>query len=116
MVDEAGFLKKGSKPAVVQRQYPGTASRVENCQLGVFLAYATSKGRTLIDREWYLPKSQVAARGRCREAAVPDTVEFATKPVLARAMPAWALAADVQARWVTAGRGLRQRLEVPGLA
>jgi SRSO17 transposase len=57
VVDETGFLKKGTKSAGVQRQYSGTAGRIENCQLGVFLAYTTSKGRTLIDRELYLPKS-----------------------------------------------------------
>ncbi|MEU4743462.1 IS701 family transposase [Actinosynnema sp. NPDC023658] len=102
VVDETGFLKKGDKSAGVQRQYSGTAGRIENCQLGVFLAYTTSKGRTLIDRELYLPKSWVADRERCREAAVPDTVEFATKPVLARAMLARALDAGVPARWVTA--------------
>ena len=102
VVDETGFLKKGTKSAGVQRQYSGTAGRIENCQLGVFLAYATGKGRTLIDRELYLPKSWIADRERCREAAVPDTVEFATKPVLARAMLARALDAGVPARWVTA--------------
>ncbi|KOX31961.1 transposase [Saccharothrix sp. NRRL B-16348] len=102
VVDETGFLKKGDKSAGVQRQYSGTAGRIENCQLGVFLAYTTSKGRTLIDRELYLPKSWDADRERCREAAVPDTVEFATKPVLARAMLARALDAGVPARWVTA--------------
>ena len=66
IVDETGFLKKGLHSAGVQRQYSGTAGRVENCQLGVFLAYATAKGRTLIDRELYLPKSWIADRQRCR--------------------------------------------------
>ena len=79
VVDETGFLKKGDKSAGVQRQYSGTAGRVENCQLGVFLAYATSQDRTLIDREPYLPKSWTGDRARCREAAVPDTISFATK-------------------------------------
>ncbi|GAA0265212.1 IS701 family transposase [Saccharothrix mutabilis subsp. mutabilis] len=102
VVDETGFLKKGTRSAGVQRQYSGTAGRIENCQLGVFLAYATGKGRTLIDRELYLPKSWTADRERCREAAVPGGVEFATKPVLARAMLARALDAGVPARWVTA--------------
>jgi SRSO17 transposase len=80
--------------AGVQRQYSGTAGRVENCQLDVFCAYATGKGRALIDRELYLPKSWIADRDRCREAAVPDEVEFATRPSLparcwaARWMPA----------------------------
>jgi SRSO17 transposase len=101
-VDETGFLKKGTKSAGVQRQYSGTAGRIENCQLGVFLAYTTSKGRALIDRELYLPKSWTGDRARCREASVPDEVEFATKTVLAQAMLARALDAGVPARWVTA--------------
>ena len=54
VVDETGFLKKGSKSAGVQRQYSGTAGRVENCQIGVFLTYATAQGRVLLDRELYL--------------------------------------------------------------
>src|SRR5947199_2311465 len=83
VVDETGFLKKGTKSAGVQRQYSGTAGRVENCQLGVFCAYASSKGRALIDRELYLPKSWIADRDRCREAAIPDDAEFATKTELA---------------------------------
>jgi SRSO17 transposase len=102
VVDETGFLKKGTRSAGVQRQYSGTAGRVENCQLGVFCAYATSKGRALIDRELYLPKSWIADRDRCREAAIPDDVEFATKTGLARAMLGRALDAGVPASWVTA--------------
>ncbi|WP_435831821.1 IS701 family transposase [Nocardia salmonicida] len=102
VVDETGFLKKGLKSVGVQRQYSGTAGRVENCQLGVFCAYTTAKGRTLIDRELYLPKSWTADRDRCREAGVPDDVEFATKQVLAQRMLARALGAGVPARWVTA--------------
>ena len=87
----------------MQRQYSGTAGRVENCQLGVFPAYATPKGPPLIDRELYLPKSWIADRDRCREAAVPDEVEFATKTgLIARAMLARALNAGVPASWVTA--------------
>jgi SRSO17 transposase len=102
VVDETGFLKKGTKSAGVQRQYSGTAGRIENCQLGVFLAYTTSKGRTLIDRELYLPKSWTGDRDRCREAAIPDEVEFATKTVLAQDMLARALDAGVPAGWATA--------------
>ncbi|MDX8037653.1 IS701 family transposase [Lentzea sp. BCCO 10_0856] len=102
VVDETGFLKKGTGSAGVQRQYSGTAGRTENCQLGVFLAYATSKGRTLIDRELYLPKSWTEDRDRCRDAAVPEEVEFATKTVQARQMLARALDAGVPAAWVTA--------------
>lgn len=102
VVDETGFVKKGVKSAGVQRQYSGTAGRVENCQLGVFCAYATVKGRALIDRELYLPKSWIADRDRCREAAIPDDTQFATKTELARLMLARALDAGVPAAWVTA--------------
>jgi SRSO17 transposase len=99
---ETGFVKKGTRSAGVQRQYSGTAGRVENCQLGVFLAYAAPKGRALIDRELYLPKSWTDDRDRCREAGVPDDVQFATKPELARLMLGRALDAGVPASWVTA--------------
>jgi SRSO17 transposase len=92
----------------VQRQYSGTAGRVENCQLGVFLAYATSRGRTLIDRELYLPKSWTGDPDRRREAAVPDEVEFATKAVLAQAMLARALEAGIPASWVAANEAYGQ--------
>jgi SRSO17 transposase len=102
IVDETGFIKKGTRSAGVQRQYSGTAGRVENCQLGVFCAYVTGKGRALIDRELYLPKSWTGDRDRCREAGVPDDVQFATKPELARAMLGRALDAGVPAAWVTA--------------
>jgi len=103
VVDETGFVKKGTRSAGVQRQYSGTAGRVENCQLGVFLAYAGPQGRALIDRELYLPRSWTDDRDRCREAGVPDDVPFATKPELARLMLGRALDAGVPAAWVTAG-------------
>ena len=102
VVDETGFIKKGTRSAGVQRQYPGTAGRVENCQLGVFCAYVTGKGRALVDRELYLPKSWTDDRDRCRRAGVPDEVQFAAKPELARLMLARALDAGVPAAWVTA--------------
>jgi len=102
VVDETGFVKKGTRSAGVQRQYSGTAGRVENCQLGVFCAYVTGKGRALVDRELYLPKSWTDDRDRCREAGIPDDVQFATKPELARAMLGRALDAGVPAAWVTA--------------
>nr|WP_156056667.1 IS701 family transposase [Streptosporangium roseum] len=102
IVDETGFLKKGTKSAGVQRQYSGTAGRTENCQLGVFLAYASPLGRALIDAELYLPKSWVEDQVRCRKAGVPDGVEFATKPVLARQMLARALEAGLPVSWATA--------------
>jgi SRSO17 transposase len=102
VVDETGFLKKGSKSAGVARQYSGTAGRIENCQIGVFLGYATPRGRALLDRALYSPKEWTDDRKRCREAAVPRDVRFATKLVLARRLIERALAAGVAARWVTA--------------
>lgn len=102
IVDETGFLKKGTKSAGVARQYSGTAGRVENCQVGVFLGYATKKGRALLDRALYLPKEWAADEERRDEAGVPEDVEFATKIVLARRMVERAVAAGVPARWVAA--------------
>lgn len=102
VVDETGFLKKGTKSVGVARQYSGTAGRIENCQIGVFLGYATSRGRALLDRALYLPKEWTEDRQRCREAGVPREVRFATKLVLARQMIERALAAGVPVRWVTA--------------
>ena len=102
VVDETGFIKKGTRSRGVQRQYSGTAGRVENCQLGVFLAYASPKGRALVDRELYLPKSWTDDPGRCREAGVPGDVQFASKTDLARLMLGRALDAGMPASWVTA--------------
>ncbi len=99
---ETGFVKKGFRSAGVQRQYSGTAGRVENCQLGVFLAYAAPRGRALADRELYLPQSWTGDRDRCREAGVPDGAGFASKPELALLMLGRALDAGVPAAWVTA--------------
>ena len=101
VVDETGFLKKGPKSVGVQRQYSGTAGRIENCQIGVFLAYASAKGRMFLDRELYVPQEWAADAARRQEAAVPETVAFRTKPQLARAMLERALAAGVPAQWVT---------------
>src|SRR5204862_555226 len=86
VIDETGFLKKGKKSVGVQRQYSGTAGRIENCQIGVFLVYASPQGRTFLDRELYLPKEWAADPDRRAEAAVPEAVEFRTKPQLAQAM------------------------------
>jgi SRSO17 transposase len=102
VVDETGFLKKGTKSCGVARQYSGTAGRVENCQVGVFLGYATRRGRTLLDRALYLPKEWAGDADRREEAGVPEAVEFATKPVLARRMIDRAMTAGVPAKWVTA--------------
>ncbi|NES17359.1 MULTISPECIES: IS701 family transposase [Micromonospora] len=112
IADETGFLKKGTRSAGVQRQYSGTAGRTENCQIGTFLCYASGKGRALIDRELYLPKSWTEDRQRCRAAAVPQEVEFATKPQQARAMLERAIAAGVPFAWFTADEAYGQN---PGL-
>ena len=100
VVDETGFVKKGKKSAGVARQYSGTAGRRENSQIGVFLLYASSKGSAFIDRALYLPEEWTADRVRCREAGIPDEVEFATKGELAQQMLARAFAAEVPAEWV----------------
>ena len=100
VVDETGFLKKGDKSAGVQRQYSGTAGRIENCQIGVFLAYACAKGRTLLDRELYLPQVWAGDWERRREAGVPDEVVFRTKPQLAQRMLERAVESGAPFGWV----------------
>ena len=100
VVDETGFVKKGKKSAGVARQYSGTAGRRENSQVGVFLLYASSKGSAFIDRALYLPEEWTVDRVRCREAGIPDEVEFATKGELAQQMLSRAFAAGVPADWV----------------
>jgi SRSO17 transposase len=102
VVDETGFLKKGTTSVGVQRQYSGTAGKVDNCQLGVFLAYASPKGRAMIDRELYLPERWTEDPERCKAARVPEQVQFRTKPELAQLMLERALDAGVPAAWVTA--------------
>jgi SRSO17 transposase len=101
VVDETGFLKKGANSVGVARQYSGTAGRVDNCQIGVFLVYATSQGRTFLDRELYLPKEWTTDRVRRAAAHVPETVSFATKLQLARQMLTRVLEAGVPFRWLT---------------
>jgi SRSO17 transposase len=101
VVDETGFLKKGRMSAGVARMYTGTAGRVENCQVGVFLTYAAPDGsRALIDRELYLPEKWTQDRDRCRAAGIGDEVPFATKPQLAEAMIGRAIKAGVPFAWV----------------
>ncbi|MFJ4502022.1 IS701 family transposase [Streptomyces sp. NPDC088864] len=102
IIDDTGFIKKGTTSAGVQRQYSGTAGRTENCQIGVFAAYASARGRALVDRELYLPKSWTEDRERCRTARIPDEREFATKGELARHMVLRALASPLPIAWVTA--------------
>ena len=102
VVDETGFLKKGDKSVGVQRQYSGTAGRVENCQVGVFLALAGSHGRALVDRELYLPESWCDDKPRRDAAGVPQETTFATKPALALRMLDRAFAAGIKPQWVLA--------------
>ena len=121
VVDETGFLKKGEKSVGVQRQYSGTAGRIENCQIGVFLAYASARGRTLLDRELYLPQVWSEDWERRREAGVPESVGFRTKPQLAQLMLERALESGVPFGWVAGDevygndRKLRLWLEREGI-
>jgi len=121
VVDETGFLKKGSKSVGVKRQYSGTAGRIENCQIGVFLAYASPQGRALLDRELYLPVEWAEERARRQEAGVPQQVSFQTKPQLAKVMLQRALDTGVPFTWVTgdevygSDRRLRMWLEQQGV-
>lgn len=101
VIDETGFLKKGQHSAGVARPYSGTAGRIENCQIGVFLGYAGRLGHALLDRELYMPQEWIADRARCRRAGIPAERRFATKPQLAKVMLQRALTAGVPARWVT---------------
>jgi SRSO17 transposase len=117
VIDETGHLKKGARTVGVQRQYTGTAGRIENAQVAVYLVYAGRGGHAMIDRELYLPKSWTDDPDRLVDAGVPDEVEFATKPALATGMLTRGLRAGVPARWVTgdevygADPGLRAELE-----
>jgi SRSO17 transposase len=101
VVDETGFLKKGEKSAGVAPQYSGTAGKIANGQIGVFLAYATPAGPVLLDRELYVPKGWSADRVRCQEAGIPDEQGTVPKPTLAKQMLDRALAHGIQAAWVT---------------
>ena len=100
VVDETGFPKKGRHSAGVARQYCGTLGKVENCQVGVFLAYGSRRGHALIDRRLYLPEAWAGDAERRRAAKIPDEVPFLTKPAIAREMIARALDAGVPCEWV----------------
>ena len=100
VVDETGDLKKGTATVGVQRQYTGTAGRIENSQVAVYLTYAAGRGHALIDGALYLPKSWADDPARRARAGVPDDIEFATKPALAQRMITGALDAGVLASWV----------------
>jgi len=101
VIDETGFLKQGTKSCGVARQYSGTAGRVENCQIGVFLTYASSKGHCPIDRRLYLPEAWAQDSERRKGAGVPEEVDFRTKPNLALRMIKEATEAGVPYRWIT---------------
>ncbi len=100
VIDETGFLKKGDKSAGVARLYSGTAGRIENCQIGIFLAYASEQGHALIDRELYLPEGWAEDTARRAEAKIPQAVPFATKPQLALRMIERAIAEGIPFAWV----------------
>jgi len=122
VVDETGFVKHGTKSCGVARQYSGTAGRIENCQIGVFLGYASPTGRAGIDRALYLPREWADDQERRTEAGVPEAVAFHTKPWLALDMIERALNASVPARWVVGDSvygsdgKLRRALEARGQA
>src|ERR687886_1884320 len=101
VIDETGFLKKGRMSAGVARQYSGTAGRIENVQIGVFLTYASRHGPTLLDRELYLPKEWTDDRERCEQAGIPRTRTLQTKPALAQQMLERVMEAKLPFRWVT---------------
>jgi SRSO17 transposase len=123
-VDETSFLKKGEESVGVGRQYCGLTGQIENCQVGVFLAYISSKGQSLLDRRLYLPKSWTTVRQRRKKAHIPSKVRFATKTGLAKGMlhsainagihPAWFVADEVYSRDATllavAGAGVKTAL------
>jgi SRSO17 transposase len=121
VIDETGDLKKGTGTVGVQRQYTGTAGRVENAQVAVYLVYATHAGHAVIDRELYLPRAWTDDPDRLRAVGVPEHVGFATKPALAAQMIGRALDAGVPAGWVAgdevygADPGLRATLEACGV-
>src|SRR5205807_10410887 len=102
VLDETGFVKKGAKSVGVAPQYCGTVGKIANCQIGVFLAYATPAGPALLDRELYVPKSWAKDAARRVEAGVPAEAACIPKPTLGKQLLERAFAAGVQAAWVTA--------------
>jgi SRSO17 transposase len=122
VADETGDVKKGTATPGVQRRYTGTAGRIENAQVAVYLGYAAPRGHALIGRELYLPKSWAGSPGRCQAAGIPADVTFATKPQLARRMIERAVTAAVPFSWVAGDEvygdngPLRGWLEEQGIA
>ena len=122
VVDETGDLKKGAATAGVQRQYTGTAGRIENSQVAVYLSYSAPGGHALIDRELYLPRSWTGDPGRCQAAGIPASAEFAMKPALAKKMIARTVKAKAPFGWVAGDEvygcntALRTWLEEEGIS
>jgi SRSO17 transposase len=120
VVDETGFPKQGKHSAGVARQYSGTLGKIANCQVGVFLGYASPIGHVGLDRELFIPQDWFPARDRCRAAGIPEEVQHHTKPRLALTMIERALDAGVPAAWVTGDEvygsdgKLRRALEARG--
>jgi SRSO17 transposase len=102
VLDETGFLKQGKASCGVARQYTGSAGKITNCQIGVFLAYVSRHGHAFIDRALYLPKGWADDPARRAAARIPDVVGFATKPRIALGMVERAIAAGVPFSWVAA--------------
>jgi len=102
VIDETGFLKQGKASCGVARQYTGSAGKITNCQIGVFASYVSRRGHAFIDRRLYLPKEWTGDAKRMKAAHVPDDVRFATKPQIAQAMIAHAIAAKVPFSFVAA--------------
>jgi SRSO17 transposase len=102
IVDETGFIKKGENSVGVKRQYTGTVGKRENCQVGVFLAYASLRGQAFIDRQLYLPEEWALDKERRERAGVPEEVGMRTKPEIAKEMLGRALEGGVEASWVVA--------------
>ena len=100
VVDETGFIKRGNHSVGVKRQYSGTAGKIENCQIGTFLSYATTKGHVFLDRRLYLPEEWCNDPERREQAKVPADVLFQTKPEQAMAMLVHAWQAGVPMRWI----------------
>jgi SRSO17 transposase len=101
VIDETGFLKQGKHSCGVKRQYSGTAGRIENCQIGVFLTYASQKGHNPIDRRLYIPQDWIDAPERCKKAGIPENIPFQTKPQMALEMLQEATVAGIPYTWVT---------------
>ena len=101
-IDETGFLKQGEQSVGVQVQYYGTTGHLENCQVGVFMSYISDRGQTLIDRRLYLPRSWTEDQNKRQKGAIPEEIEFATKPQLAQQMLSSALAQGLRPAWFVA--------------